>query len=234
MEKQILKEQELKKIIKLGYNLKLISVEFKVPMEILEEYEKEIKNEEIATIEENKKEENAAKKEIRKPMLENPQILVMREKYYKIYNKQEYNINTIKEAKRQLTDTEIQMLEKEYEKIKVYVSKVEDQTLETKEKKKYLINILNSLKKYNDIFPYFDKTEEIYNLIESSKLNYLSSFKTYSSCGSKTFDMEWIKSKINKVYMEFISNTVNDMTDIEELKKILKRIDKKRALKCDN
>ena len=36
MEKQILKEQELKKIIKLGYNLKLISVEFKVPMEILE------------------------------------------------------------------------------------------------------------------------------------------------------------------------------------------------------
>ena len=54
MEKQILKEQELKKIIKLGYNLKLISVEFKVPMEILEEYEKEIKNEEIATIEENK------------------------------------------------------------------------------------------------------------------------------------------------------------------------------------
>ena len=41
MEKQILKEQELKKIIKLGYNLKLISVEFKVPMEILEEYEKE-------------------------------------------------------------------------------------------------------------------------------------------------------------------------------------------------
>lgn len=231
MEKQILKEQELKKIIKLGYNLKLISVEFKVPMVILEEYEKKIKNEENATIEENKKEENAAKKEIRKPMLENPQILVMREKYYKIYNKQEYNINTIKETKRQLADTEIQMLEKEYEKIKVYVSKVEDQTLETKEKKKYLVNILNSLKKYNDIFPYFDKTEEIYNLIESSKLNYLSSFKTYSSCGSKTFDMEWIKSKINKVYMEFISNTVNDMTDIEELKKILKRIDKKRALK---
>lgn len=209
MEKQILKEQELKKIIELGYDLKLISVEFKVPMEILEKYEKEIK----------------------KPMLENPQILVMREKYYKIYNQQEYNINTIKEAKYQLTDTEIQILEKEYEKIKVYVSKLEEQTLKQDEKKKYLGKIFKSFQKYNDIFPYFDKIDELYDLIKSLNLNNLSSFKTYNPYGAKTFDMQWINTKINKFYINSVLNTGRDLTDIEELKKILKRIDKKRALK---
>lgn len=209
MEKQILKEQELKKIIKLGYDLKLISVEFKVPMEILEKYEKEIK----------------------KPMLENPQILVMREKYYKIYNQQEYNINTIKEAKYQLTDTEIQILEKEYEKIKVYVSKLEEQTLKQDEKKKYLCKIFKSFQKYNDIFPYFDKIDELYDLIKSLNLNNLSSFKTYNPYGAKTFDMQWINTKINKFYINSVLNTGRDLTDIEELKKISKRIDKKEALK---
>ena len=110
-------KEKIKKIIKRGYNLKLISAELKIPIEELEMYKNEIEkeNQEKTTTNIITRKNTRIVRDST-PYNEHSRMLMLKDKYYKLYNKGSKN-NFIAE-KRKLTEQENDKLEKLFEKIK--------------------------------------------------------------------------------------------------------------------
>ena len=170
-------KEKIKKIIKRGYNLKLISAELKIPIEELEMYKNEIEkeNQEKTTTNIITRKNTRIVRDST-PYNEHSRMLMLKDKYYKLYNKGSKN-NFIAE-KRKLTEQENDKLEKLFEKIKEELPEVTKVEIGINKRKKYAKKFSIQLEENTDILPYFDKIEEIYLLFEQKNLNNLDLFRT--------------------------------------------------------
>ena len=204
-------KEKIKKIIKRGYNLKLISAELKIPIEELEMYKNEIEkeNQEKTTTNIITRKNTRIVRDST-PYNEHSRMLMLKDKYYKLYNKGSKN-NFIAE-KRKLTEQENDKLEKLFEKIKEELPEVTKVEIGINKRKKYAKKFSIQLEENTDILPYFDKIEEIYLLFEQKNLNNLDKMIL------KT------RSITRRAFAKAVYEEAQSIDDIEMLKQFLNKI----------
>lgn len=187
MDNQEFKEK-IKKIIKRGYDLKLISVELRIPVEELEMYKKEIEEEQkkaAATV--------ITKKAVTTgdviPYNKHSSILMLKENYYKLYSKKKGN-NNFANKTRTLTQQEKERLEKILEELKQGLPEITKSSTDINKRKKLSKEFVIKLEQNADILPYFDKIEELYLLFEQDDLLY------FDGLGQNVTKMRKIVSRI--------------------------------------
>ena len=212
-------KEKIKKIIKRGYNLKLISAELKIPIEELEMYKNEIEkeNQEKTTTNIITRKNTRIVRDST-PYNEHSRMLMLKDKYYKLYNKGSKN-NFIAE-KRKLTEQENDKLEKLFEKIKEELPEVTKVEIGINKRKKYAKKFSIQLEENTDILPYFDKIEEIYLLFEQKNLNNLDLFRT------DNLDKMILKTRsiTRRAFAKAVYEEAQSIDDIEMLKQFLNKI----------
>lgn len=212
-------KEKIKKIIKRGYNLKLISAELKIPIEELEMYKNEIEkeNQEKTTTNIITRKNTRIVRDST-PYNEHSRMLMLKDKYYKLYNKGSKN-NFIAE-KRKLTEQENDKLEKLFEKIKEELPEVTKVEIGINKRKKYAKKFSIQLEENTDILPYFDKIEEIYLLFEQKNLNNLDLFRT------DNLDKMILKTRsiTRRAFAKAVYEEAQSTDDIEMLKQFLNKI----------
>lgn len=189
-------KEKIKKIIKRGYNLKLISAELKIPIEELEMYKNEIEKEnQDKTTTNIITRKNTRIVRDSTPYNEHSRMLMLKDKYYKLYNKGSKN-NFIAE-KRKLTEQENDKLEKLFEKIKEELPEVTKVEIGINKRKKYAKKFSIQLEENTDILPYFDKIEEIYLLFEQKTRRAFA--KAVYEEAQSIDDIEMLKQFLNKI-----------------------------------
>ena len=212
-------KEKIKKIIKRGYNLKLISAELKIPMEELEMYKNEIEKEnQKKTTTEIITRRNTRTVHDSMQYSRHSRMSMLKDKYYKLYNKGSKN-NFITE-KRTLTEQENDKLEKLFEEVKEKLPEVAKQSTLATSKRKYANKFLTEIVKSEDILPYFDKIEQIYMLFAQDNLDNLAS--NYKDSIDKIITK--IRNILSRVFAKAVYEEAQSTDDIEMLKQFLNRI----------
>lgn len=206
-------KEKIKKIIKRGYNLKLISAELKIPIEELEMYKKEIEEEQkkaAATV--------ITKKAVTTgdviPYNEHSSILMLKENYYKLYSKKKEN-NNFANKTRTLIQQEKERLEKILEELKQGLPEITKSSTDINKRKKLSKEFVIKLEQNADILPYFDKIEELYLLFEQDDLLY------FDGLGQNVTKMRKI---VNRTFAKSFLVKSQSTDDIKMLTQFLNKI----------
>ena len=206
-------KEKIKKIIKRGYDLKLISVELRIPVEELEMYKKEIEEEQkkaAATV--------ITKKAVTTgdviPYNEHSSILMLKENYYKLYSKKKEN-NNFANKTRTLIQQEKERLEKILEELKQGLPVITKSSTDINKRKKLSKEFVIKLEQNADILPYFDKIEELYLLFEQDDLLY------FDGLGQNVTKMRKI---VNRTFAKSFLVKSQSTDDIKMLTQFLNKI----------
>ena len=207
---------EIKSLIKKGYDKEIISLEFDIPNELMKQYELEIQAEEnsktLKIIENERK---------RKPLnkYSYPEIRKIREEYNRLFfksNKEEKNI-----AEKSLQNDEL--VNSIIEKIRIML----DENIEKapKEKRECAKKVFSEVKKIEDMDLTISQAEQIYNLLGSDVLKNLNvSFKDrMNPRGEKE------KRMIIKKLAKAIDIAQEQTEDLEKLENLSKKVTIKMA-----
>lgn len=192
-------KEKIKKIIKRGYDLKLISVELKMPIEELEMYKNEIEKE---------SQESG-----------HSSMLTLKENYYKLYSKKKENNNFANKTKT-LTKQEKVKLEKIFKEIEKELPEVSKQSTSAYSRRTYARKFFAEIVKNQDILPYFDKVEQMYVLFAQDNLDNLASTCTDSIDRIITK----IRSILSRALAKAIFEEAKSTNDVEVLKQFLNKI----------
>lgn len=201
---------EIKSLIKKGYNKEIISLEFDIPNKLMKQYELEVQ------AEENSKSSKTFKKEKRNlNKYSYPEIRKMREKYNGLFfksNKEEKN-NIVEKS-----PENYELVNSIIAEFKIILD--ENIVRSEKEKSECVKKVLSGLKKIEDMDLTISQAEQIYKLLGSDVLKNLNiSLKgmTYSK-GYKQ------KRTIIKKLAKNIDIAQNQTEDIEELENLSRKI----------
>ena len=196
-------KEQIKKLIKNGFDIKLISFELDIPVEELIQYKMEI---------EQSKESNKA----------NSKITQMREKYKKLY----FRSNNIEiERPQSLSEDDIELIknviteiEKKVEEIKHYRSSTENKHFLIKQLRYPAYGIIGELKKIEEYDLPLDLGEQLYSLMSSKEVD---SLNVNSNIG---YSIGNHKRKIACKYAKAIELEHYDIEDIETLSLLQRKI----------
>ena len=204
--------EEIKKVIKKGFDLELISFELDIPIEKIKQYKSELeveeKNNSVRTYS-ARKIIDCENKKIHSKMQQ------VRERYNKLFFRNN-NVENVKQKKLQKQDTElIDSVIVEIEKIIKGMEK-----LSKKDRRKKAMKIFGELKKIEEYQLTIEQAEKLNQLIQSKELDNLNSKQIYSSEDTRNKK----KEKMVKKLVEAIDIEQEKTEDLEELKNLLKKI----------
>ena len=227
-------KEEMKKLIKSGFDIELISFEFEISIEELEQLKREIDNsiERKVNNKTDYKEEKAVSKiQNVKKVINNirdhtrssySKLCKMRENYRALY----YGIREAQDL--QFTEATPQ----EREKINSLISEMQEnirkmQGATRKEKKDILKNIFDLIGKINNYALTMEQSEKIISLLESNEIDSIK-FNTEDKLG---FKLQNIKKTIVRKYTAAIDVEINETENIDQLKILQKKITLEMVMK---
>lgn len=201
--------EELKSLIKNGYDLELISFELEIPIKKLEEIKLQIEKEEEFA----QKQKHDTNNENKKKFL---RIDLMRKKYYQLMD----NMNIIRvKHEKLLSEEEIQLINNTILEIE---KKIEEMKSASETQKSKMANsILSSLKKIQGIQLNIEQAEKIIFLLLSEELKHIK----LSSTDKIDLYIDEARTKVAINLARAINIAKNQTNDIDELRELSKRID---------
>lgn len=203
------KVEEIKKLIKSGFDLELISFELDIPVQQLKQYQQEISR--------PKKTKSAREIIEERNNQVDKKIKEIRERYQRIFSKGNKSSKPIQQ--KELTKQEKQILETSIQRIEEIMVEITGE-LEKKERRKKVYGILEELKQVLEYPLSIEQAEKLINILESRELQNINS-KTNNQL---EVAVNKVKREIIKKLAETIETKFYQTEDIEELKELEKRI----------
>jgi len=211
----MINEEQIKNLIRKGYELKLISFEFNIPIEILEKYKLEITDKPLkAETTASKPKEKVVKlkqKNDSKSQLKIRTIKSLIDNYYKLYNE---------EDKVERIETR-QLSEKEQEKINSIINEM-NEVKNSKITYEISETISKKIKSIEALPVTLDDLETLYKTI----LNFDGGFfaKAKSTYSKTSYNIGTAKAVIARKMVKIIDAKAKQTDDIEELEKLNKKL----------
>ena len=206
-------KEEIKKLIKHGFDLELISFELDIPIEKIKQCELELKEPQIFKSEKSPSNDNQTRKVVKKS--NHTKIQKMREKYNKLY----FTSNEIQT--KQLKKISMGKIEK----IDLIIAEIEETTRNIKEipksgRRKEVNSILYKIKEIENEQLTIEQAERLYSIINAEELKNLNS----NSTDKKNLYINIARKIIRKKLIETIDIAQSQTDKLEELKALKKKI----------
>lgn len=196
-----IKDEELKKLIRKGYKLELISFEFDVPLDHLKELKAHMENT-------NKKQQEGIYSNVKK-------VRKMRERYVILLNSSQNNNQENKKTYQ--TDEQGKIIDEALIKIEENINSINEKT-EIKEKAQYLKSIVRDVKEISE-YPFtFEQSQKMYQLFNNKELKKLENINVIREILSKINNI--IGYKLSKCFNEKIDDT-KDMEGLIKIKQLI-------------
>ena len=210
-------KEQIMKLLKSGFDSKLIAFEFQIPIEEIELIKKELEQSNIV------KNKNTNRKLIgkKREMSAHEKFMIMRDKYKKLYfdvaqsEDDSSNKNKISPEQRKKVDQTIAKIQE------IFTSMNEELT--EKQEKIKAFEILREIRGISNYQLSIEQAEQLISVLQSSRIKNLKPTK-YNDRAQYSILYNKVKGIVSKKFIQAIDIVQSETTDIEKLKYLKKKL----------
>ena len=210
-------KEQIKKLLKSGFDSKLIAFEFQIPIEEIELIKKELEQSNIV------KNKNTNRKLIgkKREVSAHEKFMIMRDRYKKLYfdvvqNKED------SETKKEITSEERKKVDEVITKSQEILDSMDKELTEKQEKSK-AFEILREIRGISNYRLTIEQAEQLILLLQSSRIKNLKPAK-YNDRAQYSTLYNKVKGIVSKKFIQAIDIVQSETTDIEKLKYLKKKL----------
>ena len=210
-------KEQIKKLLKSGFDSKLIAFEFQIPIEEIELIKNEVYQTNFVKNKNTKRKLTGKKREVSA----HEKFMIMRDKYKKLYfdvvqNKED------SEIKKEITPDERKKVDEVINKIQEILDSMNGELTEKQERSKAFA-ILKEIRGISNYQLSIEQAEQLISVLQSSRINNLK-LTDYNHKIQYSISYGKEKAIVSRKYIQAIDMVQSETTDIEKLKILKKKL----------